>query len=317
MNKEKLNWGLVLLFIGGTLLLDNLDIIDFHWRAVFGLWPIILIMIGINLLIPRQGIGGAVSILVTVAILAFLTYRGLNPTFDGWRTVSKGWQDDESERRHRRPDNTSSSHNGYFAHDYDSTITTAHLSIKGGATEYEIDGTTDRLFEAKADRLMVPHHLTVYVDSTAARLSFHTEDRGKKSYRLDSDDNKADIRLNPNPIWHIQLEMGAGTADFDLRRYKIASLRFKGGAAAYEVKLGMPLKETIIEAESGLAAVEIEVPQNAHCRINVEGGLSARDFPGFTKQEDGSYVTPGYDGTSNRFIINLKGGLSAFTVKQY
>src|SRR5690606_9625458 len=95
------------------------------------------------------------------------------------------------------------------------------------------------------------------------------------------------------------------------------SLHFKGGAASFEAKLGMPLEETVITAESGVASVEIEIPRAAACRIVINSGLSSRDFPGFTKQNDGSYVTEGFDRASSHFTVNLKGGLSSFTVKRY
>src|SRR5690606_15843414 len=82
--KEKLSWGLVLLFVGGILLLSNLGIINFYWRSVFSMWPVILILIGVNLLVPRKGIGNWVSIVMTIAALAFLGYRGTFPPHREW-----------------------------------------------------------------------------------------------------------------------------------------------------------------------------------------------------------------------------------------
>src|SRR5690606_5379984 len=93
MNKEKLSWGLILLFVGAVLLLDNLDVINFYWRSVFSMWPTILIVIGVNLLVPRRGIGNVVSIVVTISALAFLAYRGTFPPRDHWWTFNdNGWR---------------------------------------------------------------------------------------------------------------------------------------------------------------------------------------------------------------------------------
>src|SRR5690606_8652883 len=149
MNKEKLSWGLILLFIGGVLLLDNLDVINFYWRSVFSMWPVILIVIGINLLVPKRGIGQALSILVTVAALAFLAYRGTFPPKSNWwgtdKRISRSENRKSDERRGRHAEKSS----GTFTHEYDSTITAAYLDIHGGAVEYEIEGTTDELFSAE------------------------------------------------------------------------------------------------------------------------------------------------------------------------
>ncbi|PPL01430.1 LiaI-LiaF-like domain-containing protein [Parapedobacter indicus] len=316
MNKEKLSWGLILLFVGGVLLLNNLDIINFYWRSVFSMWPVILIVVGVNLLVPRRGIGNAVSIVVTIAALAFLAYRGMfPPRSDWWVFDNKSWHNESRPsatdgKRLEKSDQT-------FTHDYDATVTTAHLTIKGGAVEYEIEGLTDKLFSAEATSTIGTHYLETTTNGSNANLTFRMTDQKKGNWNVNGDENWAKISLNVNPIWHINLDMGAGSAEFDLTTYKVASLHFKGGAASFEAKMGMPLEETVITAESGVASVEIEIPKAAACRIVINSGLSSRDFPGFTKQNDGSYITEGFDRASNRFTVNLKGGLSSFTVKRY
>lgn len=314
MNKEKFGWGLILLFIGGVLLLDNLNVIDFYWRSVFHLWPVVLIVIGVNLLVPRRGIGPLISITVTVIALAFLAYQGtFPPRHSWWMGNDRGWGTEEPTegQRHSEPSK------GVFTHDYDSTVAEAYLDIKGGAVAYEITGHTDKLFHAEASSVFGSHHLETVTKDTVTHLTFSMKSNKKGSWKLNTGENWANIMLSTHPAWHINLDMGAGSAEFDLTAYNIASLRFKGGAAAFEAKLGMPMKETTILAESGVASIAIEIPKAAACRIVVESGLSSKDFPGFTKQNDGAYVTENYTDTTNKYIINLRGGLSAFTVKRY
>ncbi|WP_262249675.1 LiaI-LiaF-like domain-containing protein [Parapedobacter soli] len=315
MNKEKLSWGLILLFVGGVLLLDNLDVINFYWRSVFSMWPVILIIIGVNLLVPKHGIGNAVSIIVTIAALAFLAFRGTFPPHNNWWVFdNKEWN---TEKRTPGDNRSREKSSGVFTHQYDSTITTAHLHIKGGAVEYEIEGLTDDLFRAEATSTIGVHQLETTTSGNNANLTFSMRDSKKGDWNIGGDENWAKISLNPKPVWYIALNMGAGTAEFDLTEYKIASLTFNGGAASFEAKLGMPLEETAISAESGVASVEIEIPRAAACKIVVKSGLSSKDFPGFTKQADGSYITNGYEEANARFVINLKGGLSSFAVKRY
>ena len=316
MNKEKLSWGLILLFVGSVLLLDNLNVINFYWRSIFSMWPVILIVIGVNLLVPRRGTGNAVSIVVTVAALAFLAYRGTFPPRSNWWIFNnKSWEKERriSDGNERRAEKSS----GTFSHEYDSSITTAHLHIKGGAVEYEIEGLTDKLFSAEATSTIGLHQLETTASGSNADLTFRMRDTKKGNWNVDGDENWAKISLNRNPTWHISLDMGAGSAEFDLTEYKVASLSFNGGAASFEAKLGMPLEETTITAESGVASVEIEIPRAAACKIIVKSGLSSKDFPDFIKQADGSYVTEGYENAGNRFTIDLKGGLSSFIVKRY
>ncbi|WP_257666214.1 LiaI-LiaF-like domain-containing protein [Parapedobacter tibetensis] len=316
MNKEKLSWGLILLFVGGILLLDNLNVINFYWRSVLSMWPVILIVIGVNLLVPKRGIGSAVSIIVTIVALAFLAYRGTFPPRSNWWVFNKSWDMDMDRKPAGEPKHMGAS-KGTFSHEYDSAVTTAHLNVKGGAIEYEIEGVTDKLFSAEAGSTIGSHELKTIITDAKADLTFSMKGTKNGNWKGNVDENWAKISLNANPIWHITLDMGAGAAEFDLTEYKVASLNFNGGAASFEAKLGMPLQETIISAESGVASVEIEIPRAAACRIVVKSGLSSKDFPGFTKQGDGSYTTEGYENASNKFTINLQGGLSSFSVKRY
>src|SRR5690554_1259561 len=77
MKSERIIWGLILLAVGAVLLTENLGLIDFDWRVVFRLWPVAIILMGFNLLMPKHGIGRVVSLLVTVVAIAFLVYMGM------------------------------------------------------------------------------------------------------------------------------------------------------------------------------------------------------------------------------------------------
>ena len=84
-------WGIVLLFIGGVLLLENFHIIDFYWRNVWRFWPIFLIIAGVNILFNRNKsqIGGIVSIAILVVTLGVLFYKGQQaPESKRWADVN-------------------------------------------------------------------------------------------------------------------------------------------------------------------------------------------------------------------------------------
>ena len=314
MNKEKFGWGVVLLFIGSILLLDNISNIDFHWQSVFHMWPIVLIVIGINFLVPRRGIGSLITIVVTVLAVSFLTYQGIRPsTGSHWTEEELDWDMAEPQDQQEPAKGVS----GTFTHDYDSTITEAYLSIHGGAIAYEITDPTNQLFRAQAINTLGSHHLTNTTNGHSAHLVFSMKNSRNNDWDTDGNKNETSIQLNANPVWHINLEMGAGSADFDLTHYKVSSLTFEGGAASFHARLGMPLQETTINTESGIADIELEIPNAAACRIVIDSGLSSKDFPGFSKQDDGSYTTDNFTETTNHFTVHLKGGLSSFSVKRY
>lgn len=320
MNKEKVVWGVVLLGAGAVLLLHNLGLINFYWSSVFRLWPVIIILIGFNMLIPRTRAGNVASVLVTTIVVGFLAYAGTQNLRYNWgegnKQGSSRWFDLDFERGSVQIKRL---FRNELTHHYNDRIHEASLSIQGGAIEYDIEEpTSEYLFWSETKSVVGPHYLEVNekADGTKAEIRFQLKESQIRNWNLKNDKNEANIRLHPDPIWSIKLEMGAGTADLDLRKYKLSKLDIECGAAAVEAKLGHPVGHTQVNVESGAASVKIEVPHSAACRIEVSSALSSRDFKGFTKQSDGSFTTPGYDEATDRYTIRLQGGASSFTVER-
>ncbi len=313
MKTEKIVWGLTLVFVGAVLLLDNFGIIDFYWSSVWHFWPLILILVGLNLVFGRtknQGSGAAITtIIITCFILGFVGYMGLTRT----RVNYWSWSDNGDKQK----ENHSKTTVQLFSETYTPGTKRAKLYIYGGATSYEIKDTTDLLFNADVKQSFGNYTLSKTSRDSVDVLRFKMQ--GKKSdWHMDEiDANRATIQLNTRPVWDIYLEMGAGTTDFDLSAHKIAQLEIKGGAAEFKVKLGQPTDKTTVIIETGVAEVELAVPRDAACLIRVNTGLSNKNFNGFEKQADGTYTTPGYQSASRKIVIYLKGGLSDFEVNRY
>ena len=49
MKNDKLIPGLILVLIGAAILLANYGYLHFHWYNIFRLWPIFLVIGGVNL----------------------------------------------------------------------------------------------------------------------------------------------------------------------------------------------------------------------------------------------------------------------------
>jgi hypothetical protein len=319
MNRERFNWGLILLFIGGVLLLRNFGYIDFYWRSFFKMWPVIIILFGVHLLLPKKGIGAVLSVLLTILALAFLSYQGTRHPRENFRWDdfnSKGRTLSQKTETSISTDNFSKSKASYDIL-LDPTMQVGHLKLIGGGSEYSIEGFEgDYLLQAKFD-----HSSRVTYNNSHKQVdSLTTVDfkmNSTKGLNMNDGSNDVAIRINKHIRWKIDLTSGAGIADFDLKEVRVESLKFKGGASSFNVLLGDPLEDSNVEVESGVATVDIEIPRSAACRIVVRTGMTSRNFEGFEKQGDGSYITPGYHQATNKYNIVLKGGLSSFSVKKY
>ena len=309
MKSEKIVWGITLVFVGSILLLDNFDVIDFYWRSVWHFWPLILILSGLNLVFGKakqSPAGKALVILLTCVVLGAVAYVGSTRS-----NHNANWFFNNDEELSASDTNQVRT----FSETYNPAIPNAALTIEGGATVYELKEATSQLFEAEVNQSYGQYTLTKSSTDSLDKVQFKMHDG---SWNLKkSNANKAVLRLNPNPIWSIQLDMGAGKADFDLSAYKLAALTIEGGAAAFEVKLGQPLTLTTVSVETGVSEVKVSIPENAACQIEYEGGLTSKSFEGFDKKRDGLYESANYAAAATKIHIKLNGGLSSFKVKRY
>jgi len=309
-------WGMILLFIGGVLLLENFGVINFYWRHVWSFWPVVLIIAGVNILFSRNNsqMGNILSIGILFITLTFLFVKGQQPK----PLFHFSWRDDieEQVRGHEWTEGSQDSYEQPFTA-ADSTRK-AVLEISGGANTYELKGETDSLFiaDVRETRKGMKFMLRKDVSDSVNTLVFKMNGKSKGPY-FGNNGNSVDFYMNTWPEWDVKVMMGAGKVDFDLRNYKVRNFNFDGGAADVEVKIGDLLPVTDVHVKVGVADIKIEIPEGSGCRIKTQTGLSSRDFEGFNKIKDGIYETPNYNSSTKKIFINFDGGLSNFEVKRY
>jgi len=317
MKLDRILWGIILLFVGGVLLLENFNVIEFYWRNVWGFWPIFLIIAGVNILFNKNKsqVGNIISIVVLVVTLAFLFYRGQQPPENRYwfgdklkNEIDIDLDDDDDSSAHQRLS---------FSEPYNAdSAKLVALNISGGGTSFNLSGATDSLISASVNRKKGNFTLKKESTDSVQTLTFKMHnDKGK--WNMSDGGNDINFKLNLQPEWKIKMNMGAGEVNFDLSPYKVRTFRFDGGAAALDIKIGDLLPITDVIIKTGVADVKINVPTGAGCRIVTKTGLSSKDFTGFTKLDNGTYETPNYSNSAKKIFINLDGGLSNFEVSRY
>ena len=331
MRNDKLIPGLILVVIGAAILLANYGYLHFHWWNVFRLWPIFLVIGGVNLVFAHNKSYWATIIKIAVVVvgLGLLFFGNFGERYNFWPgnhfTYSNDDRDDDDSSNNNMDDdddddnnskgNTKMSVNGTFNEPYNANIKVARLNISGGGTVYNLSDTTNQLFNAATKDDNAKYVLSQSKDDSVYVLDFHMNKHN--GFNFGSDKNQADMRLNPNPEWEIDVETGATKLDFDLSKFKIRQLKLHGGAASFDVKLGAPLAMTDVDISTGVSSVDINIPQNAACSIETDSGLSDNHFEGFNKTDDNNYETPGFDAAKNKIHIHISGGLSDFKVRKY
>jgi len=330
MKNDKLIPGLILVLIGAAILLNNFGYLHFHWYNIFHLWPIFLVIAGVNLVFANNKSIWATILKVGVVVVGFglVLFGDFGNRYGFWPHYSYSYHNGDSDDNDNNNDSDDDDDNddndkgpvkvtgsGVFNEPYKADIKVARLNISGGGTTYNLSDTTNQLFNAVTMDTHGWYDFTHRMEDSVYVLDFHMKDH--HGFNFDSDKNQATMRLNPNPEWQIYVETGATKLDFDLSKFKIRELKLHGGAASFNVKLGEPLALTNVDISTGVSGVDISIPQNAACSVETDSGLSDNHFEGFSKTGDNNYETPGFNAARNKIHIHISGGLSDFKVRRY
>ncbi|OOQ57489.1 LiaI-LiaF-like domain-containing protein [Mucilaginibacter pedocola] len=332
MKSNKILPGVVLVLLGALFLLHNYNVINFHWGNIFTLWPVFLIMGGVNLVLANRHEAWATALKVFVVVGCFcLLVFVPNKHHYFWNHHNGNWNFSDHDYDHNDDnddddDSDTTSSKGVikvegastYNEPYNAAVKRARLNLNGAASEYTIKDTTGELFNAVTKEFYTKYDYIHSLDSGVFTATLKMRDQKGKGFHWDSDKtNSAVIKLNTAPEWDINVRTGASALEFDLEKFKIRNLIIDGGAASFEVKMGQPLATTNIEVSTGISGVTIQIPKDAACSIVTSSGLSSNDFEGFDDKGNSHYETPGFAAAKNKMYIKLKGGLSGFEVKRY
>ncbi|MEO5910651.1 MAG: hypothetical protein ABIP95_07165, partial [Pelobium sp.] len=235
----------------------------------------------------------------------------------GWNFSDDDEDDDWDNGDSLNVDSSNYASNTNYSEEYNGNYKFAKLTIRGGASNFEISSGSDQLFESKINKSKNRYYLKKTETDSLVTLDFSSKNRNGNFNFKEDDFGEVKMKLNDLPIWEINLNMGAGKADFDFSKNKVKDVYLKGGAAEFDIKMGDLYDDVNVSAETGVASVEIKVPENVGCEIKTSTGLSSRDFKNFIKRGDGSFETSNFKTATKKIHITLKGGLSKFEVSRY
>ena len=324
MNSKNLFSGGILILLGILFLGKELDWFNVNWHEIFRLWPLLLIYLGLVAVLGKSSQTSTVVtiILLCIAIPTVIVRSCSNKVENviGGRNFDFDSSDDDEDNSSNNDDNDGDTSfkgaNQKLSEPMNANIKSATLDFQGGAAEFDIKETSSQLAEADAILNFGNISLKKTGDADSPKVEFALRGKTNKVDLGDDNHNKVNLKLNPNVIWDMNFEFGAGKADFDLSAYKVKNLSIKTGLTETDVKLGDKVDNLDVKVESGLTDIEFQVPTTVGCRIDIDGGLNDKDFDGFT-QKDGHWETPDYDKATKKITIKFEGGLQSLKVSRY
>ncbi|NTV31099.1 hypothetical protein HGA91_03950 [candidate division WWE3 bacterium] len=298
MKSNNIVIGGILIVVGILVLASNLDIFHLNWEIVSRLWPAIILFIGIRSFFPNA-YGLLISLLLTTIIVVGVGYVAtvtgqLDPR-DFLTTTQTG--------NHQQ-----------FTVENNESIQTASLKIESGAGDISLSSGTDTLMTAEATSTIGAYTLDQDLTTTNADLRLHIDN---PNIQLGPQNHTLDVKLNSNPAWRIDANIGAAQGRFDFSDLQIEQLTLKSGATDVNLRLGSIAKEAQVTIETGASSTDIEVPQIAGVQITTDTGLTDNEFNGFTQVNEKTYQSDNFESAEKKIFIHIKAGMSSITVNRY
>ena len=245
---------LVLVFGGLLVLMANLGTLpqDAGWRLL-ELWPLLLVMLGVQLLVPHMVKGAAVP-LVTLLLVGVIAVGGFAYALAG-------------------PSSTSTDYTRFESTSPAAGITAGTVTIDASGAQVTIRAgdVGDQLYQAKIDYASSAPRFTYgagLLHITTTRNNVFDWSRGR---------DVIDLTLNPAAAWVINLNGAGSTIKIDFTAGNLHSLKLDGVGANATVTLAMPEGSVPVSLDGVGTGLTLQVPAGSEYRVRDQGVGSSVD----------------------------------------
>lgn len=346
--RNGLFWGIFLLTLGVLFLFRRAGWLDVNWHSLVDLWPLLLILAGVNIILERRSNPAAFITTVMLAVAVPTTLFGFfshDRDRDGFHMNWNHHDDDDDDQEGMSDDDDDSDdpserdneddyraeresrdaeagvvQTNTFTESMDGDTREAVLKLSGGAGRFIISEPTSELIKADTRQNIGTYSMTVDRDPTTRVPTIEikpTEEHQEIDLEDGKFENKVDVHLNDKPVWTMDVALGAGEGDLDLSAYAVKSLKVGAGAADLDLKLGAKADLADVKLDVGAASVTVRVPKEVGCRIKKDGALNIEQLDDFTSVGGGEFISPGYEAARKKMTIRFDGGISRFKVVRY
>lgn len=298
----------ILILLGGALLLANLGLLRANWWDLLRLWPVILILAGLDILARHSRWGSLLVAALMVALVAGLFYVMVTGPLPGAPPLLAG-----SARAGRVTREVSQDLSGAKQVD---------VQIRMGVGELRLAALDDspRLMEGA---LSYPEgwqapYVSYRVTGGVGRLEL--ESRGGRGWPFLfgplPDGESWSVGLTREVPLSINVDAGASTSELDLRHLRLQGLTVKAGVGRMQVYFPSECGRVTARLEGGVGELTLYIPEGVEARLSVDGGLGSLNLsPRFRRIGEHTYETAGYSTAANQLDVQVDGGVGSLRVE--
>lgn len=299
-------WPMLLILTGLVMLLSNLGYLpEPSWAMVERLWPIIFIALGIDLLIGRRSVVGAIISALLILTLAAMV---IGLIFFARYIPALG----ELAREPVLKTYT-------FEHPLtDLESAEIRLSWSSYPGTLRVLEDSRNLIEARVTAYATPDFHVTQANRTAQVRLGVGETTSLFSWRPPSSDGHWEIGLHPDIPLRLDLDCGSGRYDFDLSGLWLRQLRLDGGSGA--IHLALPAESSFEgRITGGSGKITITVPKGVGLRVLLDSGSGAFSSTRLTRIEGDDdqsvWESEDYANAETKIVLRIAQGSGALRIE--
>ncbi len=288
---------LILIFAGVVLLLNTTGALPWSvWGRLWVLWPVFLILTGLDILLARAPF--PLRVLLGLAVAALVIGAGayliLNrpAASEGGQDVQASWPREGVEQ--------------------------GNITVNAGIADLTIDALEDSKDLAQVD---------LRGNSYQVEPSFHTA--GGTAYLKIVHPNinipwtgswnapaQWHINLSPQVALTLEIDPGVGKSQLDLGSLQVEELQLNPGVGRVVVVLPGKVERGTVRIKGGVGGISIVIPEGVAARIQVNKGLGGVSIDtGRFRQSGDTYTSADYDTAQYRLDVNIDGGVGGIDIR--
>lgn len=290
MRKSNAGFGLFLVMIGVLWLLSRTEYVGwFTIHSLLTLWPLIIIIIGINIIFNKE----LIKVISWILFFAIIVSYGYVNNNDKYNLGGK---------------------NTTYTVERDQDVKHGELKVELGGLYLNIESSENELFEANIN---LPN-VHVKTDDKEENMIYASVTKKNYTFKRVNNNYSGVIALSNDVVWDMDLSMGAIKAEFNLKDMMVKRIDIKAGAGDFQLHLGNKYSLTGISIETGATNVDIVIPKDVGVKVDSTGALYSlnlndkKDF-GWEKI-DGVNYSSNYESAASKIEIEVKTAMSNISI---
>jgi hypothetical protein len=290
VKSKNIGAGVILILLGIFWMLENLGFITWSlWDGINDLWPLIFVIVGVNLIFKKNAfLPMATWILFFLILIGYGFFQSqrvgqLAPILGGNVQIV----------------NETNANRGV-------------LDLDFGAGNVFTGNTKEFLVDANVPNGYIQNKVSRHDGGKTVEVQFKEKSHRFVNLRKNMDYH---FQLSEDMVWDIDIDMGAADGTLDFSQLNVNDVDVDGGAMDLELVFGNKSEHTNVKIDAGASDIDITIPETVGVKVKFEGAFKDSNLKelGWNYQQ-GYYQSPNYDDTQRKIDIDMDMGAGSLNV---